>query len=550
MQCYKGAVEVGAIVNKAFTFAAVSRRALLLHLLAIVVVVGLGAGLDVMEVDAAQYAGMSRDMAVSGDVLEIHYRDRDYLDKPPLLFWLSSLSFKVFGVHDRSYRLPSILFAFLGLYAVHRFTLLHHAREVAVSAMLMYGCSVAFFLMCNDVRCDTMLTGAVMTAIWLGCAWLESGRWTHLIGFALAIAAGMLAKGPIGAVAPAFAIGGQIVLTRGWRRLRDPRLLVVPALVALALLPMCIGLYQQHGWHGVRFYFWEQSFGRITGENRWKDDSTVLFFTHELLWQLLPWTLFVLIGIWKSIRALIRRKALPEYASLAGAVLTFTALSFSQFKLPHYLYVALPLFAVMAARELHANDHRWVRRGQSLVLLLFWSALLVMAWCVFPETRWPFVGIVIAAGIAAVFRYRQAGGRRGPFEASFWLMVAVGLVLNGQFYPNLLAYQANAKVGQWAAAKGLDREHLFGLQVSGGALDYYAGYPVSWLSNAEEARAVVAPGVAIYTDALRRQELLEAGLVPRNELHIKGFPAQRLSVPFLMPASRAGVLEEWFVLLY
>ena len=134
-----------------------SSRSVLFHLLAIMVVVALGAGLDVMEVDAAQYAGMSRDMMVSGDVLQLHYRGGDYLDKPPLLFWLSSLSFKLFGVHDWSYRLPSILFAFLGLYATYRFTLLYHAREVAIRAMLMYGCSAAFFLMCNDVRCDTIV---------------------------------------------------------------------------------------------------------------------------------------------------------------------------------------------------------------------------------------------------------------------------------------------------------------------------------------------------------------------------------------------------------
>src|SRR5436190_20272648 len=117
----------GRGVNKPFTFAAtMSDRGFLFMLLALVVMTVLGSTLDVMEVDAAQYASMSRDMASSDHWLHLFHRGHDYLDKPPLLFWASALSFKVFGVHNWSYKLPSILFAFLGLLSIYRFTLLHH----------------------------------------------------------------------------------------------------------------------------------------------------------------------------------------------------------------------------------------------------------------------------------------------------------------------------------------------------------------------------------------------------------------------------------------
>lgn len=526
------------------------QRTLLIQLFAILAVVVLGAGLDVMEVDAAQYAGMSRDMLVNGDVLQLHYRGEDYLDKPPLLFWITTLSFKVFGVHDWSYRLPSILFAFLGLYSTYRFALLHHTREVARTAALMFGCSAAFFIMCNDVRCDTILTGSVITAVWLGCAWLKEGRWWQLIGLAAALASGLLVKGPIGAVAPLLAIGAQLVFTRNWERLRDPRWLVVPLLVALALVPMCIGLYQQHGWHGVRFFFWEQSFGRITGENRWKDDSTVLFFTHEILWQMLPWTPFVLLGIWRSLKSVLRREALPEHASTIGAVAVFAALSFSQFKLPHYLYITLPLFAVIGARAVHTTTSGWWFRVQWFVVALVWVAALAIAWGVFPEERWPFTAFVLTMGIVAVVMVRREGWQRTAFAGSFWVMITAGVVLNGLFYPGLLRYQANAKAGQWAAAQPSGHHLFYGMQISGSAMDYYAGAPVKWLSDVGEARNVIGPGVAIYTDEVHRELLLKAGLEPKEEIRLWNFPAQRLALPFLSPANRHSVLEKRFILWY
>jgi len=550
MQCYDPRSRPDHPINKPCTFAAVTPRALWFQVLAIVAVVVVGAGLDVMEVDAAQYAGMARDMLRSGEYLELHYRGNDYLDKPPLLFWSSALSFAVFGVHDWSYRLPSVLFAFLGIYATYRFTRSHHTHEVAGTAAIMFGCSTAFFLMCTDVRCDTLLTGSVITAIWLGTAWVEEKRWWQLIGCALALAAGLLAKGPIGLMVPVLAIGGQLFLDRKWSRILDARLLVAFVVLLLVLSPMLIGLHQQFGWHGLRFYFWEQSFGRITGENRWVDDSTVLFFTHELPWQLLPWSVFVLAGVWSGIRALVLRKPLPEKASLVGSLLAFLALSLSHFKLPHYLYVVLPLFAVLGARAFHGSFPNWLRQVHLLLVFALWCVGFLLAFAVFPDGRWPFVLIMLISGALAARAYRRATTRMGILHATFIVMIGGALVLNGHFYPNLLRYQANAKAGQWAAQQGLGPDRFFGLQVSGTAMDYYAGYPVPWLSDARETRLILAPGVVVYTDASHRKELINAGLVPEREVHLANHPAQRLSFRFLDTRSRAGVLEERFLLIY
>ena len=57
-----------------------------LLLFALAAVVAAGMGLDLMEVDAAQYAAMAREMLERKDYLHLYHRGQDYLDKPPLLF--------------------------------------------------------------------------------------------------------------------------------------------------------------------------------------------------------------------------------------------------------------------------------------------------------------------------------------------------------------------------------------------------------------------------------------------------------------------------------
>ncbi|MCB0763919.1 MAG: glycosyltransferase family 39 protein [Flavobacteriales bacterium] len=520
-----------------------TERAFRLALSGIVLVTVAGAGLDLMEVDAAQYASMSRDMVGSGDWTHLYHRGQDYLDKPPLLFWTAALSYELFGVANWSYKLPSILFAFLGMFSLYRFTALYHGTDIARTTTLMFGSSAAFLLMTNDVRCDTILTGSVITAIWLGMAWIEQRRWWQLIGCGVAIGAGMLAKGPMGLMAPGLAIGGHVLLARRWDVLRDPRILVLLPVIALLLFPMCLGLYEQHGAHGVRFYFWEQSFGRLTGENRWKDDSTPFFFTHELPWQVLPWTPFVLVGLWYSVLGAMRRN-LSEYASLSGALLVFIAISFSQFKLPHYLYVALPLFMIMGGLAFHRHMRPWLRVLDRWVIMLLWGvAMLISAWS-FPDGRLPFVALLVLVPLVLLLLRTQR------LLATFWVMITIGCTINAHIYPQLLRYQANAQAGKWAAERGLGKGRFYGMQVSGTALDLYAGHAVQWLSDVQEARPVIAPGVVIYTDPVHRARLIEAGFAPVKEIELPDYRVQLLGIEMLLPAERARVLEKRYLMCF
>ncbi|HVZ26531.1 MAG TPA: hypothetical protein VG842_10770, partial [Sediminibacterium sp.] len=60
--------------------------------------------IPLMDIDAAQYASISREMLENHHYLWLFDLGKDYLDKPPMLFWLSSQSMRILGVHDWAYR--------------------------------------------------------------------------------------------------------------------------------------------------------------------------------------------------------------------------------------------------------------------------------------------------------------------------------------------------------------------------------------------------------------------------------------------------------------
>ena len=102
----------------------------LVHLLGMLLI-------DIMEIDAAQYASISQEMLQTGDYLQVHHRYDDYLDKPPLLFWLTSFSFKLFGASNFSFRLPSFLFLIIGLISTYKLSRLLYDQRTGLLAVLV-----------------------------------------------------------------------------------------------------------------------------------------------------------------------------------------------------------------------------------------------------------------------------------------------------------------------------------------------------------------------------------------------------------------------------
>jgi 4-amino-4-deoxy-L-arabinose transferase-like glycosyltransferase len=114
------------------------------------------------------------------------------------------------------------------------------------------------------------------------------------LGFA-AIGLAMLSKGPIGAAIPAFAVIGHILLKKEFRFLLDYRWYLGTVLAFVVASPALIGLMNQFGWEGIRFFFWENNVGRITGTYIQAVNDPI-FYVHTLLYMFLPWILLFFIS--------------------------------------------------------------------------------------------------------------------------------------------------------------------------------------------------------------------------------------------------------------
>lgn len=535
----------------------------------------LGFPVTIMDVDSGQYASISREMAETGNYLQVMSHGRDYLDKPPLLFWVTALMFNIFGYANWSFKIGSFLFTLLGVYSTFRLGKLLYSSAVGrLAAIILFSCQ-AFILFNNDVRTDTILTSSVVFAIWQMMEWYQTKKWKWIVGAALGISFAMMAKGPIGIMVPVLAIGSWIIGQGRWKDIIKWQYLVLLALVAVMLAPMLYGLYTQfdlqpeksvgmvtpHGIEkqtnvsGLKFYLWTQSFGRITGENVWKNNTGPFFFVHNFLWSFLPWALVFLLAFFTSIRqlvlSLLKKAEQPELLTLGGFILPFIALSMSAYKLPHYIFVVYPLAAILLASwwvKVWESENKAVKNTviilQFIIWLAFTAAVVLIHFWVF-KGGWFIASMALLVQMVALwFLIRSSRRARNLIVAVVLSAVAGNLSMNGWFYPKLMDYQAGSNAAMAVKNLNLDPAEVYNYRFHTFTYYYYRGEFTQSITPAlAEKKLAKGENVYVVTDEKGVKALGKT--FEYTTLHAFGTHSiTKLSGKFLNPKTRNETLQK------
>lgn len=526
--------------------------------------------IPLMDIDAAQYASISREMLERNSFLQIYDLGKDYLDKPPMLFWLSALSMKFFGINDWAYRLPSFIFLILALYATFKFAKLKYNDTVAALAVLILASCQAFFLIAHDVRTDTMLMGWVALSIWLIAKWASSKAWPDFVWAMVAIAGGMMTKGPIALVVPVLAFAPQWFFEKKWTYFFKPIYLLGIFIIGILLIPMSWGLYQQFDLQpgklinnipiqsGLRFYYWTQSFGRYTGENYYHEMSYPTFLLENMLWSFLPW---IFIFIWAFIAKFIKMfkeglfNVQTERISFFGFFLTYLVLSRSQAQLPHYIFVVFPLAAILTAAHFAAlleqadRLHKSIKWFFGFHLFIFLILLIAMGLI----TNIPFgnMGILGALILFGTFitmlkiGFSRLNLIQGWINMSLVLMIGLNLILNSFFYPHLLEYQWGNELAKQAKEKNLDikKAALYKIPNSN-AFHFYGQHIFPVIQDS----STLKEGQWVVADSIPAQQLLLD--FPNSSIlyHGNRFHVTLLTLEFLNPTTRNKELTPYVLM--
>ncbi len=296
-----------------------------------------------MDPDEGRYAEIAREMLVLKDWIVPHLNLLPYLEKPPLVYWLTALSFKVLGYTEAAARLPVAVSALAGLFLAYGLGRALWGPGPGVLSALGLATCAGYVALGRILTLDMTFSLFLNLAIGLGfLAWSrERPRlwpWAYL-----ALALAVLTKGPVALVLAGLVWGIEAMISRRpWRGLIQPWSWL---LLAALTLPWFVAVQWRHP-EFFRFFILEQHLLRFLTPAI--HPEPLYYYLPVLLGLLLPWTWLL---PWALAGNGWRRD--PEARFLVIWALVIVAFfSLSRGKLVPYILPALLPLALITGRAL------------------------------------------------------------------------------------------------------------------------------------------------------------------------------------------------------
>ena len=281
-----------------------------------------------------------------------------WLDKPPLVNWLTAACFAIVGgFSEFAARLPAALSA-VGLCVLMavlagRF----FSTRVALLTGLVQASCVYMYMQGRlgeiDIVLALLLTAAHGVLLW---HWGRGGfdlPWRASLLFYFLAALGVLAKGPVAVALLGATVIAYAIWRRTWRPIRA--VLISPGVLVFVLVA--------GGWHVAAAYSvgaealqeWNyNTIARFLGLHRLGSQSFFLYF-RDIPWMVLPWTVALVLGA-RVLAAGYRGPDGPVHRFLWSWFLGGLGfLLLALFKHKHYAIPILPPLSILAALVIDAH---------------------------------------------------------------------------------------------------------------------------------------------------------------------------------------------------
>ncbi len=337
-------------------------------------------GRGVIDYDEGYYAQPPLHMVQSGDWVTPYANGVRFLEKPPLLYWVTATSFKIFGVNEFALRFPTAL----AVMALVWIVMLMVRRVCSARAVLVAGLSTAFsvgtFLFTRETLHDVWLVLFIALAMYAFFEWYldaKHGLRPALIFYA-ALAGAVLCKSLVGLAFPIGIVAVFYLLSREWPKWRAFHLLP-GSLLFLALSVPWHWLASVRNQGFLDFFFVGEQILRFFGKREppvlWSV-PLLTFWALVLVW-FFPWTAFLPASV-SSIRKSddVRQRALVALA-VAWIAVILGFFSFTD-RLEHYAFPALPAFSLLIAGAFgKTEDSKPIKWGFRCLAILGVLVLLI-----------------------------------------------------------------------------------------------------------------------------------------------------------------------------
>lgn len=401
------------------SFLGLSRRACLVFIFVLWLVIYVSGMFSPALLDDAdsKHAEVAREMVVRHDFVTLYANGIRYMEKAPLMYWCVAGSYRLFGVHDWSTRLPIVLWMLALFYATYWVGRRAYGELGGFYSAVVLSTSVGPYLYTRFLIPDTLVGLWLLLTFAFFLRTLDEDPPSRFAcwGIAVISALNVLTKGLIGLVFPAAIIGLYLIFTGNLRHILKLRLVSSTLIFLAVAAPWHILAALRNPDQGaVRgflwFYFVNEHILRYLNKRVPRDYDTVpllLFWVLTIVW-VVPWAAFLPQAIrrvplrWREWRTGLDRRQRANLLFLIWAAVIVVFFSFST-RQEYYTIPVLPGLALLVggwlAREQEsavADRERRAGRISASMLFVLGAMAFVFGLAVLISSRPPTAGTDLA----------------------------------------------------------------------------------------------------------------------------------------------------------
>lgn len=528
----------------------------------VLIVYAAGLFITPMEPDATIYAEVSMEMYQRWNFLEIFRKGVDWLDKPHFPFWITALSYKIFGLNYFAYKIPGVLFVLLGGWYTWLFGRRFYGRLQGLLAVFLLLTAEHIIISNQDVRAEPYMTGLTIMGMYHIASYLRTKRFRDLALSSLAMGCLVMTKGPFTIIPIAAGVFFTLVFEKRWRELFNWQWIGCIMLTVLAMAPGLYAYFMQFDMHpektvfgttgisGVKFFLWDSQWGRFRNTGPIKGSGDPFFFVHTMLWAFLPWAFLALFSLYRKTRDHFRRQVKGESYTYFGFITLFLIFSASKFQLSYYLNPLFPLLAIMVAEQLVtlARNRSFVKTFsvihlvQAILVVVVFVALQYFFFRDMPGWLSMVVMIPFLAWAIYIFTRKGMYLKKILFSTAF-VTLAVNFYLNQWFYPHLMPYQSQNTMAEWVRDNKLPADKLICYDTEEQVGDIILARVIP-MYKLDEGTPELLKGKIAYTTPEGLEKMHALGLKTEVLKEFEEFHVTMLTGTFINKDTRAQTLKK------
>lgn len=460
-----------------------------------------------MDVDETRYVSMAKDMFLKKDFLTLYLNNEYFFEKPPLYFWLESLSFAFFRtINEFTARLPIALLGVISCFMTYFLGKKFVSTKYGVISALVLATSLEFLILAKFAILDIVLACCVWLSLSFGLLFLfeennDKLKFLYSTVFYISCGLAVMAKGIPGFVIPLGSIFLISIYLKCIKKFFQPNFFVTGiVLFLLIVLPWHILMLKLHNPLFYDEYIIKHHVARFLGEGGINRNQPFYFYFITLIWGLFPWCLSIMFILIHKLKQktldLAKQTKSQKFLSANLIIVIFSLLFFSISKTKLITYI-LPIYPSIAClvgyfwyRYVIEKKYEKVINISVYILsgvLITASTLAIFCRLYLPEQIYSDISeaktfcitLLFATGLASIL-FAKKRIYWGVFFSYVFLMLSLSAFGTPQFFKIDYKFGQNDLIRFAQYAKENDKKittYKFGYKYS---LIYYGKYPVEY----------------------------------------------------------------------